>query len=44
MDLRFGISDIFDHRPAIDVVGEPCYSIYANPYRRRFELALTLGV
>ena len=44
MDLRFGISDIFDHRPAIDVVGEPGYSIYANPYRRRFELALTLGV
>jgi outer membrane receptor protein involved in Fe transport len=44
MDFRFGVLDIFDHRPATVVTAEGSYSYYANPLRRRFELTVAMEI
>lgn len=44
LDIRFGIQDLFDRRPAILVGQEGGYSLYADPRRRRFELTLAVSI
>lgn len=43
LDIRFGIQDLFDRRPATVINAEGGYSFYADPRRRRFELTLAAG-
>lgn len=44
MDVRLGVLDLFDHKPATVVTAEGSYSYYANPLRRRFELTVAMGI
>lgn len=44
LDIRFGIQDLLDRRPALLVGQEGGYSLYADPRRRRFELTLALSI
>ncbi|RUN75968.1 TonB-dependent receptor [Sphingomonas sp. TF3] len=44
LDLRFGIEDLLDHRPATVVSQEGGYSGYGDPRRRRFEFTLALAI
>lgn len=44
MDIRLGMLDIFDHRPATVASAEGSYSYYANPLRRRFELTVAMEI
>ena len=43
IDLRFGIQDLLDRRPATVLSAGGDYSVYDDPRRRRFELTATVG-
>ncbi|MEG3086011.1 TonB-dependent receptor [Sphingomonas sp. PB4P5] len=43
LDIRFGIQDVLDQRPATVVNAPGDYSSYADPRRRRFELTIGAG-